>query len=129
MFERTKDLRLSVIKQMELRASKFPDVISLAQGVPSFDTPSGIKRRVELALKNGVVSKYSLSPGLSELRELIEVKLAEDNMFYDFEKEIIVTAGSIEGITATLLAITNSGDEIIIPEPTYTSHASFCGTQ
>ncbi|MDO9231469.1 MAG: pyridoxal phosphate-dependent aminotransferase [bacterium] len=122
MFERTKDLRLSVIKQMELRASKFPDVISLAQGVPSFDTPSGIKRRVELALQNGVVSKYSLSPGLSELRELIEVKLAEDNMFYDFEKEIIVTAGSIEGITATLLAITNSGDEIIIPEPTYTSY-------
>ena len=107
---------------MEHRASKFPDVISLAQGVPSFDTPSGIKRRVELALRNGVVSKYSLSPGLSELRELIEVKLAEDNMFYDFEKEIIVTAGSIEGITATLLAITNSGDEIIIPEPTYTSY-------
>lgn len=122
MFERTKNLRLSVIKQMEIRASNFPDVISLAQGVPSFDTPSGIKRRVEVALQNGVVSKYSLSPGLSELRELIEVKLAEDNMFYDFEKEIIVTAGSIEGITATLLAITNSGDEIIIPEPTYTSY-------
>jgi len=32
MFERTQNLRLSVIKQMELRASKFPDVISLAQG-------------------------------------------------------------------------------------------------
>jgi aminotransferase len=122
MFERTKNLRLSVIKQMELRASKFPDVISLAQGVPSFDTPECIKRRVELALKNGVVAKYSLSPGLSELRELIEVKLAEAGMFYDFEKEIIVTAGSIEGITATLFAITNPGDEVIIPEPTYTSY-------
>ncbi|MEI6587388.1 MAG: pyridoxal phosphate-dependent aminotransferase [Candidatus Moraniibacteriota bacterium] len=122
MFERTKNLRLSVIKQMELRASKFPDVISLAQGVPSFDTPECIKRRVELALKNGVVAKYSLSPGLSELRELIETKLAEEGMFYDFEKEIIVTAGSIEGITATLFAITNPGDEVIIPEPTYTSY-------
>lgn len=119
---RTKNLRLSVIKQMELRASKFPDVISLAQGVPSFDTPECIKRRVELALKNGVVAKYSLSPGLSELRELIETKLAEAGMFYDFEKEIIVTAGSIEGITATLFAITNPGDEVIIPEPTYTSY-------
>ena len=81
MFLRTKNLRLSVIKQMELRASRFPDVISLAQGVPSFDTPECIKRRVELALKNGVVAKYSLSPGLSELRELIETKLAEDGMF------------------------------------------------
>ena len=122
MFERTKNLRLSVIKQMELRASKFPDVISLAQGVPSFDTPECIKRRVELALKNGVVAKYSLSPGLSELRELIETKLAEAGMFYDYEKEIIVTAGSIEGITATLFAITNPGDEVIIPGPTYTSY-------
>ena len=122
MFERTKNLRLSVIKQMELRAAKFPSVISLAQGVPSFDTPECIKRRVELALKQGVVAKYSLSPGIAELRELIEIKLAEQNMFYDFEKEILVTAGSIEGITATLLAITESGDEVIIPEPTYTSY-------
>ncbi len=122
MFERTKNLRLSVIKQIELRAAKFPGVISLAQGVPSFDTPECIKRRVELALRRGVVAKYSLSPGMAELRELIEIKLAEQNMFYDFEKEIVVTAGSIEGITATLLAITNPGDEVIIPEPTYTSY-------
>jgi aspartate/methionine/tyrosine aminotransferase len=122
MFERTKDLRLSIIKQMELRAAKFPDVISLAQGVPSFDTPSGIKRRVERALADGVVARYSLSPGLPELRELIEINLAKENMFYDWEKEIIVTAGSIEGITATILAITSPEDEIIVPEPTYTSY-------
>lgn len=122
MFERTKNLNLSVIKQMELRASKYPDVISLAQGVPNFDTPECIKRRVELALKRGIVAKYSLSPGISELRELIEIKLAEDNMFYDWEKEILITAGSIEGITATILALTNPGDEVIIPQPTYTSY-------
>jgi aminotransferase len=122
MFERTQDLKLSVIKQMELRAAKWPDVISLAQGVPSFDTPSCVKRRVERALRDGVTAKYSLSPGLPELRELIEQKLAEENMFYDFEHEILITAGSIEGITATILAITNPGDEIIIPEPTYTSY-------
>lgn len=122
MFLRTQNLRLSVIKQMELRAAKYPDVISLAQGVPSFDTPAGIKRRVERALQDGVVARYSLSPGLPELRELIELELQKENMFYDWEKEIIVTAGSIEGITAAILAITNPGDEIIIPEPTYTSY-------
>lgn len=122
MLKRTKNLRLSIIKQMEIRAAKFPDVISLAQGVPSFDTPSCIKRRVERALQDGVVARYSLSPGLPELRELIEVSLARENIFYDWEKEIIVTAGSIEGITATILAITSPGDEIIIPEPTYTSY-------
>ncbi len=122
LFTRTKDLRLSIIKQIELEASKYPDVISLAQGVPSFDTPGCIKRRVEGALKRGVVAKYSLVPGLPELRELIEVSLARENMYYDWENEIIVTAGSIEGITATIMAITTPGDEVIIPEPTYTSY-------
>jgi len=122
MFNRTKDLRLSIIKQMELRAAQYPDVISLAQGIPSFDTPPGIKRRVENALKRGVVAKYSLSPGLPELRELIEISLSKDNMFYDWQTEILVTAGSIEGISATILAITDPGDEIIVPEPTYTSY-------
>ena len=122
MFNRTKNLQLSVIKQMELRASRYPDVVSLAQGIPGFDTPECIKRRVKLALNRGVVSKYSLSPGLPELRELIELSLARENMFYDWQKEIIVTAGAIEGITAAILAITSQGDEVIIPSPTYTSY-------
>jgi len=122
MFERTKNLQVSVIKQMEIRASKFPDVISLAQGIPNFDTPECIKRRVENALKRGVVAKYSLTPGLPELRELIELNLAKGNMFYDWQTEIIVTVGTIEGITSTILAITNPGDEIMVPTPTYTSY-------
>jgi aminotransferase len=122
MFGRTEKLNLSVIKQIELKASKYADAISLAQGIPSFDTPLCIKRRVERALRRGVVAKYSLSPGLPELRELIEIQLAKENMFYDWEKEIIVTAGTIQGITATILAITEPGDEVIIPEPTYTSY-------
>ena len=122
MFERTKNIQLSTIKQIELKASEYPDVISLAQGIPSFDTPGCIKRRVEKALRNGVVARYSLSPGLPELRELIEISLAKDNMFYDWRNEIVVTAGSIEGITASVMGITNPGDEILIPEPTYTSY-------
>ncbi len=122
MFKRTCDLQLSVIKQIEIRAAKHPDVISLAQGIPSFDTPLGIKRRVEKALQRGMVAKYSLVPGLPELRELIEISLAQEKMFYDWQKEIIVTAGSIEGITATILAITSPGDEVILLDPTYASY-------
>lgn len=122
MFERTKNLKLSIIKQIELEASKYPDTISLAQGIPSFETPECIKRRVVNALKKGATSRYSLSPGLPELRELIEIHLAKENIFYNWEKEIVVTTGTIEGISASILAITNPGDEIIIPEPTYTSY-------
>ncbi len=122
MFERVKDIKMSTIKEIELQASKYPDAVSLAQGIPDFDTPDFIKRRVERALKRGVVAKYSLSPGLPELRELIEESLEKENMFYDWESEILVTAGSIQGIMATVMAVTNPGDEVIIPEPTYTSY-------
>jgi aspartate/methionine/tyrosine aminotransferase len=124
MFSRTKNIKLSPIKQIELLASKIPDVISLAQGVPSFDTPEIIKKAALKALNRGVVAKYSLTYGLPELRETIEQKLAEENMYYDFEKEIIVTAGSIEAITASLISIINDKkNEVILFSPTYTSYS------
>ncbi len=124
MFFRTQNIKLSPIKQMEILASKIPDVVSLAQGIPSFDTPEIIKRASIKALNRGVVAKYSLTYGLPELRETIEQKLAESGMYYDFEKEIIVTAGSIEAITASLISIINNKkDEVILFSPSY---ASYC---
>jgi aminotransferase len=115
-------ISLSPIKEMELRASRIPGVVSLAQGVPSFDTPEAIKRAAIEAIEKGKVAKYSLAPGLLELREVITQKLEQENKFYDFEEEVIVTAGSIEAITATMLAILSPGDEVLVPDPTYTSY-------
>lgn len=117
-------INLSPIKEMELRASRIPGVVSLAQGVPSFDTPEPIKRRAIEAIEQGKVAKYSLSPGILEFRETIAHCLEKENKFFDFETEIIATAGSIEAITATLLAILEPGDEVLIPDPTYTSYQS-----
>ncbi len=123
MFVRTKNIKLSAIKQMEILASKIPDVVSLAQGIPSFDTPEIIKKAAIKALNRGVVAKYSLTYGLPELRETIEQKLAEENMYYDFEKEIIATAGSIEAITASLISIIdNKRNEVILFSPSYVSY-------
>lgn len=132
MFERTNNLQLSVIKQMELLASSYLDVVSLAQGIPSFDTPGAIKRRAERAMADGLVAKYSLAPGLPELREQIEISSARESIYYDWERETIVTAGSIEGITASLLALTVPGDEVLICDPTYTSYREavrLCGCE
>lgn len=124
MFQRTQNINLSPIKTIELLASKIPDVISLAQGIPSFDTPNIVKQAAIKALNRGVVAKYSLAYGLFELRETIEQKLAEDGMYYDFEKEIIAVAGSIEGITATLISIIEpQKNEVIIFSPDYTSYS------
>lgn len=124
MFSRTQKINLSPIKQIELLASKIPDVVSLAQGIPSFDTPEVVKKAAIKALNKGRVAKYSLTMGIPELRETIEQKLAQDHMFYDFEKEIIVTAGSIEAITATFITlIDGKKDEIVLFSPSYTSYA------
>ena len=62
----------------------------------------------------GLCDKYSLTTGLTELREEIALSLEADGLSYDPEREILVTAGSIEGITATLLAFTSPGDEVLL---------------
>ncbi|MFA5925726.1 MAG: pyridoxal phosphate-dependent aminotransferase [Parcubacteria group bacterium] len=115
-------INLSPIKEMELRASRISGVISLAQGVPSFDTPEPIKRAAIEAIEKGKVARYSLAPGTLEFRESIAQSLERENKYFDFEDEIIATAGSIEAITATMLAILTPGDEVLIPDPTYTSY-------
>ncbi len=122
-FSRNGDpLELSPIKAVELRASRLPDVVSLAQGIPSFDTPEPIKRYAAEKIAEGACAKYSLTPGLPQLRELISEALLEEGMRYDPDGEIIVTCGAIEAISATLLAFVESGDEVLVASPTYASY-------
>ncbi len=115
-------MKLSPIKEMELAASRIPGVISLAQGIPSFDTPEPIKAFVQQKIAEGACAKYSLTPGLPQLRELIAEALLREGMHYDPDSEIIVTCGSIEGIAAALLTLTQPGDEVILPTPSYASY-------
>ncbi len=122
LFPRTAGIGLSQIKEMELRAAQIPGVVSLAQGIPSFDTPEPIGRYVQEKIASGAVSRYSLTPGLPKLREAIAESLREDGMRYDPENEIIVTCGSIEAISATLIASTEPESEVIVPSPSYASY-------
>lgn len=114
-FARTRNIQLSPIKEFELAAARRPDTVSLAQGIPSFDTPEVIKAYVKERIDKGAVARYSLAPGLVELRERIAEDLGRDGMRYDPDGEILVTVGSIEGIAATLMAVTEPGDEVILP--------------
>lgn len=116
----TNYVNLSPSKEMEARSISIPGVVSLAQGSPSFDTPAGIKRRVVEAIKTTKLARSSFPAGLLELREAIEHDLVKQDIFYDFENEIIVTTGSAEAINATLIALLEPGDEVLIPNPTHT---------
>jgi aminotransferase len=121
-FRRTRNIQLSPIKEIELAAARVPGAVSLAQGIPSFDTPEVIKAYVKEKLDQGEVAKYSLSPGLTELRELVAESLQREGMRYDPDGEILITAGSIEAISASLIALTEPGDEVILPSPCYASY-------
>ena len=121
-FARTRNLQLSPIKEIELAAARRPGTVSLAQGIPSFDTPAVIKDYVKARMDEGAVARYSLAPGLVELRERVAEDLARDGMTYDPDGEILITVGSIEGIAATLMAVTEPGDEILLPSPSYASY-------
>ena len=123
LFPRSGQISLSPIKEMELRASRIPGVVSLAQGIPNFDTPEPITRYVNEKIASGVCSRYSLPPGLLHLREAIAETLLDAGMRYDPQTEIIVSCGAIEAISATLLATLEPGEEVIVPAPGYASYA------
>ncbi len=115
-------VELSPIKAVELQASRLPDVVSLAQGIPSFDTPEPIKRFVQERMAEGSCARYSVTPGLPRLREALAEALLREGMAYDPDGEVLVTAGSIEAIAASLLALVEPGDEVLVVSPTYASY-------
>jgi N-succinyldiaminopimelate aminotransferase len=98
--------------------------INLGQGFPDTDGPSEISELAISAIRNGH-NQYPPGLGIQELRQAIS---AHQKRFYDldfdFETEVLVTAGATEGIAASLLAICESGDEIITFEPYYDSYAA-----
>lgn len=95
------------------------DAISLGVGEPDFDTPWHIREEGIYSLEKGRTF-YTSNAGLFELREEICNYLDRRfEMKYNHLDECIVTVGGSEGIDLVLRAITNPGDEILIPEPSF----------
>lgn len=111
-------MQMSAIKIMEEKARSMSDVVSLSQGIPFSPSHDRIRSAVIQALLANNVDQYSSPQGLTSLREMIAVKLQQQQMVYHPD-EIIVTAGAIEAMTAVMLALFEPGDEIIIPTPIY----------
>ena len=122
---RVKQITTSAIKQMPLLARAVPNAVSLGQGIPSIPTPDFIIEAVVSELReNPAIGKYSLQPGLVQLREAISIDLANrKNMVApDPEKEIFVSCGGMEALAAALSSIIDVGDEVLLCSPGYSSH-------
>ena len=116
--ERTLGITESVIREMTRLAIRH-NAVNLAQGFPDFPAPEEIKEAARQAIADDI-NQYAITWGAKPFRDAIAAKYAR---FYgldvDPEREITVCCGSTEGMIASLLAITDPGDEVVIFEPFY----------
>ncbi|HPE95057.1 MAG TPA: aminotransferase class I/II-fold pyridoxal phosphate-dependent enzyme [Bacillota bacterium] len=121
--EKAKSLRPSGIRKFFDILDEMKGVVSLTVGQPDFVTPWHIREAGIRSLEDGK-TYYTSNSGLIEFRR--EIAFYQKRRFgldYDPEKEIISTVGGSEAIDIALRSVTDTGDEIIIPEPCFVCYA------
>lgn len=107
-------------KSAELKAQGI-DIINMSVGEPDFNTPDHIKAAAKRAVDENW-SRYSPVPGYPALRQAICDKLRRENGL-DYEpSQIVVGNGAKQAVCNVILAIVDSGDEVIIPAPYWVSY-------
>jgi|SRR3984957_6099972 aspartate/methionine/tyrosine aminotransferase len=111
----------SVIREMTRQAMQY-NAVNLAQGFPDFSAPAEIKRAAQEAIAADV-NQYAITWGAKSLRGAIARQMQQwRGIEVDPEKEVVVCCGSTEAMIATLLAICNKGDEVVVFEPFYENY-------
>ncbi len=98
------------------------DITDLSLGEPDFDTPAHIKEAAKQAIDDNF-SHYTPVAGYLELREAVCNKLKRDNNLEYTPNQIIVSTGAKQSIANTVLALVESGDEVIIPTPYWVTYS------
>jgi aminotransferase len=118
---RTRSFRESVIRGMSRLAAQH-GAINLAQGFPNFPAPAVLKEAAVAAI-HADLNQYAITWGARRLREAVARKYqAWYGMVVDPEREVTVTCGATEAMIATLLALVDPGDEVIVFEPFYENY-------
>jgi alanine-synthesizing transaminase len=116
VFNITGEMKISARRRGE-------DIIDFGMGNPDGATPKHIVDKLVESAQKPVTHRYSVSKGLPRLRRAIcnwyktryDVELNPDT-------EAIVTIGSKEGISHLCLAILDSRDTVLVPNPSYPIH-------
>ena len=99
------------------------DVIDFGMGNPDLPTPPHIVEKLVESVSNPRNHRYSASRGITKLRKAIADWYGRRfDVDIDHDREAIVTIGAKEGISHLCLAITNPGDLVMVPSPTYPIH-------
>ncbi|MED5579732.1 MAG: aminotransferase class I/II-fold pyridoxal phosphate-dependent enzyme [Nitrospinota bacterium] len=112
------------VDELKLNARRIgEDIIDFGMGNPDIPTPPHIVEKLIEAASNPRNHRYSASRGITRLRSAISDWYARRyDVEIDPEEEAIVTIGVKEGISHLSLAITNPGDVVMVPSPTYPIH-------
>jgi aminotransferase len=115
----------SVIREMT-RVNNQYDGINLAQGMPNFPPPRELVEAAHRAI-DGDFHQYAITWGTPRLRQAIAEKYRRFyGMDVEADRNVTVCCGSTETMLATLLAVLNPGDEVIIFEPFYENYGPGC---
>ena len=109
---------VSDIRQFDAEVSSIPGIIKLTLGEPNFDTPEHIKEAAIQAIKDNH-SHYTPNSGIPELRQAAAEYYNKKFNFNYTGDQVITTIGATEGIAASLQAILNPGDTVIVPTPVF----------
>jgi N-succinyldiaminopimelate aminotransferase len=120
------DLKTTIFAEMSALATA-TGAINLGQGFPDEDGPEVVLEAARQAITDGI-NQYPPGRGMPVLRNAIT---EHQRRFYGIEldpdSEVLVTIGATEALAATLLALTEEGDEVVTFEPFYDSYAAMIG--
>ncbi|MGT2961425.1 pyridoxal phosphate-dependent aminotransferase [Streptococcus caballi] len=112
-------IEVSLIRQFDQSISDVPGIMKLTLGEPDFTTPEHVKEAAKAAI-DANQSHYTGMPGLPGLRQAAaDFVKTKYNLSYSPENEILVTIGATEALSATLTAILEPGDVVLLPAPAY----------
>jgi aspartate/methionine/tyrosine aminotransferase len=112
----------SVIREMT-RLAMANDAVNLAQGFPDFACPPELKEAAKAAI-DADLNQYAITWGARDFREAIAAKTQARYPAWrvDPETDITVTCGATEGMIASMMAVLNPGDEVVVFEPYYENY-------
>ena len=118
----TTSITLAVTAKAKAMKAEGIDVIGFGAGEPDFDTPENVKAAAIKAIQSGF-TKYTPATGIPELKKAVADKLLRENgLKYDPKNQIAITCGGKHALFLAMMALVESGDEVIIPTPYWVSY-------
>ena len=113
----------SAIREIMALAAGRDGVIHLEIGEPDFSTPDHIISGAFDAAREGF-TKYTPNPGFPALRGKIADHVSKRYHTSVTAERVVVTVGAVGGLYAALMAVTDAGDEVLVPDPGWPNYES-----